>query len=125
MTVFAERLRARIKALSLTHAEVARRASLDPRRFGHYATGLREPDFRTLLKIATVLGTTPNVLLGVENAAISNSTEATLRLQIGMACEALAEPTLRIVLAQVGAVVALSRKSAGLRSRKSRRAKPQ
>lgn len=69
MERFARNLRERADELQLSHAEIARRCGLTERRFGHYVTGQREPDLATLVKICSTLGTTPNVLLGVEAAA--------------------------------------------------------
>jgi hypothetical protein len=43
----------------------SRRAGFSERRFGNYATGVREPDLTRLLKIVSVLGTTANELVGV------------------------------------------------------------
>jgi transcriptional regulator with XRE-family HTH domain len=47
----------------LSDAEVARRAGLAERRYGHYVRGAREPDLQTLLRICTALDVTPNDLL--------------------------------------------------------------
>lgn len=63
MEPFARRLRERARQLELSDAEVARRAGLAERRYGHYVRGTREPDFATLLRICTVLDATPNDLL--------------------------------------------------------------
>src|SRR5580698_8635589 len=63
MDLFAKRLRERARQLELSDAEVARRAGLAERRYGHYVRGTREPDFKTLLRICTVLDVTPNDLL--------------------------------------------------------------
>jgi transcriptional regulator with XRE-family HTH domain len=63
MDLFAARLRERARQLELSDAEVARRAGLSERRYGHYVRGLREPDFATLVRICTVLDVTPNDLL--------------------------------------------------------------
>ncbi len=57
------RLRERAIFLGLSDAEVARRAGLSERRYGHYVTGEREPDLGTLVRISDVLGVTPNELL--------------------------------------------------------------
>ncbi|MFG1433027.1 helix-turn-helix transcriptional regulator [Xanthobacter sp. V2C-8] len=65
MDLFAANLRARAAALNLSHAEAARRAGLNERRYFHYVSGAREPDLATLVKIAKTLGTTPDALLGV------------------------------------------------------------
>lgn len=63
MERFAKRLRERARELELSDAEVARRAGLAERRYGHYVRGVREPDFETLLRICDVLDLTPNDLL--------------------------------------------------------------
>lgn len=63
MDIFASRLRQRARQLELSDAEVARRAGLTERRYGHYVRGVREPDFATLLRICAVLEQTPNDLL--------------------------------------------------------------
>ena len=68
MQVFSNRLRLEAKALGLPDAEVARRAGLSERRYGNYVAGIREPDLATLVKIAAALSTTPNRLLGIEDA---------------------------------------------------------
>lgn len=58
------RLRARARELGFSDREVARRTGLGERRYAFYVKGDREPDFETLIRIAKVLGTTPNFLLG-------------------------------------------------------------
>ena len=63
MELFANNLRKRAEALGISNAEVARRAGLSERRYGNYVSGRREPDLATLVKIASVLATTPNDLL--------------------------------------------------------------
>ena len=63
MDLFAKRLRKRARQLELSDAEVARRAGLAERRYGHYVRGAREPDLQTLLRICTALDLTPNDLL--------------------------------------------------------------
>jgi transcriptional regulator with XRE-family HTH domain len=63
MDLFAKRLRERARQLQLSDAEVARRAGLAERRYGHYVRGLREPDYTTLIRICEVLDITPNDLL--------------------------------------------------------------
>lgn len=63
MELFARRLRQRAIELALSDAEVARRAGLAERRYGHYVRGVREPDLETLLRICGVLDVTPNDLL--------------------------------------------------------------
>lgn len=65
MLPFASNLRLRAEALGLSNAEVARRAGLGERRYANYVGGTREPDLATLLRIAQVLGLTPDRLLGI------------------------------------------------------------
>ncbi|MCB7129546.1 MAG: helix-turn-helix transcriptional regulator, partial [Candidatus Brocadiales bacterium] len=66
MQNFGKKLRERARQLNLADAEVARRAGLSERRYGHYVTGRNEPNLETLVRICTVLETTPNDLLGFE-----------------------------------------------------------
>lgn len=63
MELFAANLRKRAEELGISNAEVARRAGLSERRYGNYVSGRREPDLATLVRIASVLATTPNDLL--------------------------------------------------------------
>lgn len=63
MEALSRNLRRRAKELGLSDAEVARRAGLSERRYGHYVAGTREPDFATFLRICEVLAVTPNDLL--------------------------------------------------------------
>ncbi len=66
MDTLAHSLRRRAEELGLSHAEIARRVGVSERRYGHYVSGRNEPDLATLLRIATVLQTSPNHLLGFE-----------------------------------------------------------
>jgi transcriptional regulator with XRE-family HTH domain len=63
MDVYARNLRRRARELGLSDAEIARRAGLTERRYGHYVAGTREPDLATLVRICEVLAATPNDLL--------------------------------------------------------------
>lgn len=65
MTVLSDNLRKWCDIVGLADIEVARRAGLSSSRFAHYIAGRREPDMATLVRLARVLGVTPNVLLGV------------------------------------------------------------
>lgn len=76
MGILGERLRSRAKELELSDAEVARRAGLGARRYGHYVAGNREPDLQTLIRICEVLATTPNHLLGFEETQKPKTKEA-------------------------------------------------
>jgi transcriptional regulator with XRE-family HTH domain len=48
---------------NLSDAEVARRAGLAERRYGHYVRSTHEPDYATLVRICAALDVTPNDLL--------------------------------------------------------------
>jgi transcriptional regulator with XRE-family HTH domain len=63
MEPFASNLRKRAEELGISNAEAARRVGLSERRYGNYISGRREPDLATLVKIATVLETSPDRLL--------------------------------------------------------------
>lgn len=57
-------MKARARALGLSDTAVARALGLAQRRYSAYANEAREPDFRTLVRICRVLGTSPNEILG-------------------------------------------------------------
>ena len=110
MDTLGKQLRARAQALDLTDAEVARRAGLGARRYGHYVSGDREPDLQTLSRICTVLATTPNHLLGFLEEATQRfgfaedapETERTkLQAQLIAASNVLDVKTLRVAVRQV------------------------
>lgn len=75
METLSRNLRRRAKELDLSDAEVARRAGLSERRYGHYVAGTREPDFATFLRICEVLAVTPNDLLSEQNTGQPGSRE--------------------------------------------------
>lgn len=90
MHVLPSRLKARARELRLTDADVARRAGLTERRYGHYVTGTRRPDYETLLRLCSVLGTSPNDLLGYEAKPAGDGDEAArLKEQVDAAWNAL------------------------------------
>lgn len=108
MDVFANRLRERAADLGIAHAEVARRAGLSERRFGHYATGVREPDLATLVRIAEALQTSPDDLLGFgERREVSERSTLTARLV--SAAQVLADDVVEMVIVQVEALAARRR----------------
>lgn len=104
MVPFVENLRKRAEELGLSHAEVARRAGLSETRYGNYATGQREPDFATLIRIASVLATTPNNLLGVGGDQPSTSLNC-LQHRLAAAGAALSEADLEVLVIQAEAIV--------------------
>ena len=95
-------LASRAKELGLTNAEVARRAGLSERRYGHYVRGRNEPDLATLIRIAEVLETTPNVLLGVEKAPKADP----LRDRINAALTVMDEKDRALVAACLDVIIA-------------------
>lgn len=105
MDLFAENLRKRAVELGISHAEVARRADLSERRYGNYVSGRREPDLATLVRIARVLKTTPNVLLGFDDAQSEGSDALTAK--IGSAVSALGESDREVIAACAEAIVKL------------------
>ncbi len=116
MQVFANRLRERAAELGIAHAEAARRAGLSERRFGHYATGIREPDLSTLVRIAEALQTKPDALLGFgEQDEVSARSKLVARLV--SAAQVLADEVLEIVVVQAEALAASRRgKSSGVKA---------
>jgi transcriptional regulator with XRE-family HTH domain len=110
MEIFAENLRKRINDLGLTQAEAARRCDLENRRFHHYIVGDREPDLRTLLRIATVLNTTPDELLGAKPAAVTSTDEVSrLRAKLIAMTGTMDPQALRLLSVLADGVVAFMR----------------
>lgn len=105
MDTFARNLKQRAAELGLSNAEVARRCGLSERRYAHYVVGDREPDLATLIRIATTLGTTPDVLLGV---GVPSTLDARGQLldRLIAAVSTLGEDELSLILIQVEAVAA-------------------
>lgn len=103
MDSFAQNLRNRAEQLGISNAEVARRAGLSERRYGNYVSGRREPDLATLVRIAQVLETTPNDLLGV----LSDRRRDALGDKINSAASALAKPDREVLAACAEAIVRL------------------
>jgi transcriptional regulator with XRE-family HTH domain len=105
MELFGKRLRERAKQLDLSDAEVARRAGLAERRYGHYVRGHREPDFRTLMRICAVLDLTPNDLLLSDAPARPTARERWMS-RLFVAARALDVGGLRLAVRQIEALVA-------------------
>ena len=59
------RMKDAARLAGLTDAEVARRLDMSSERYCNYARDVREPDFETLLRIASTLSVTPNWLFGI------------------------------------------------------------
>lgn len=91
--------------MGLSHAEVARRVGVSERRYGHYVAGRNEPDLATLLRIAGVLHTSPNVLLGFQVEA-GKSERGVLIDRLNVAAHAMDDRELEITIIQAEAVAA-------------------
>ncbi len=110
MDTFAANLRKRISDLGLTQTEAARRCDLENRRFHHYLVGDREPNLATLIRIAEVLGTTPDALLGVKPAAPVGSDEVSrLRAKLSAAAANMDPAALKLLNVLVDGVIAFTR----------------
>lgn len=104
MLSFASRLRQRAEELGISNAEVARRVGLSERRYAHYVSGKREPDLATLVRIAEVLGTTPNWLLSVGEASETPSSRSLLMDRLQFAAGRLTDDELKITVIQAEVV---------------------
>jgi transcriptional regulator with XRE-family HTH domain len=109
MDLFGSRLRQRAKELGISNAEAARRCGLSERRFGHYVSGIREPDLATLVRISRVLETTPDALLGVSQSTPKRSRRTVLRDRLSSAVEGLRDRDLEAAVVQVEALAKLRR----------------
>jgi transcriptional regulator with XRE-family HTH domain len=90
------RLRARAQELELSDSEVARRLGVSQSRYANYVSDKREPDYRTLLRICGILGTTPNALLGADDGPADATERARLAQRIDAAAAAMDTKMLRI-----------------------------
>jgi len=101
MDIFTQRLRERAAQLGISNAEAARRSGLEERRYAHYVTGRREPDLETLVRIAQSLGTSPNWLLGEDDAPAGRNG---LMDRLVMAGRAMSDAELATTVVQAEAV---------------------
>jgi transcriptional regulator with XRE-family HTH domain len=106
MDLFAKRLRERAHQLELSDAEVARRAGLAERRYGHYVRGLREPDFATLVRICAVLDLTPNDLLMPDRPPRQSSAHDRWLSRLVAAGHKLETDDVKLVVRQIEALIA-------------------
>lgn len=105
MKIFGDRLRERAAELGISNAEVARRSGLTGRRYSNYVTGIREPDLATLVRIAEVLQTTPDSLLGVRERRELSPRELLVDRLVS-AAQPLSDDDLEIVIRQAEALAA-------------------
>ena len=108
--IFAKNLRKRAEELSLSNAEVARRLGLSERRYAHYVAGRNEPDLALLLKIAKILETSPDALLGFDGKGTEPSKRATLYDRLLAAAKLMKDTDLEAAAVQAEAVVVLRKK---------------
>ncbi|MCP1199076.1 helix-turn-helix domain-containing protein [Notoacmeibacter sp. MSK16QG-6] len=106
MDIFAKRLRERADQMGISNSEAARRAGLEERRYGHYIAGRREPDLTTLTKIAEVLQTTPNWLLGVAGAHEDDPEKAAFIDRFANAAKGMNAEELELFVIQAEAIAA-------------------
>ncbi len=109
MDIFANNLRKRAEELSLSNAEVARRVGLSERRYAHYVSGRNEPDLALLVKIAEVLGLTPNDLLDGAGSALKGKRNV-LIARLNAATQVMTDQDLEAAAAQAEAVIVIRRK---------------
>jgi len=106
MDTLAQSLRRRAEELGLSHAEIARRVGVSERRYGHYVAGRNEPDLATLVRVAKVLETTPNDLLGF-GPEPKRSRRVLLKDRLTVAANAMEDHELEITVIQAEAVAAI------------------
>lgn len=104
MKALSERLKQRAKALGLPDAEVARRAGLSERRYGNYVSGIRQPDYDTLIRICTVLAITPNEALGWSSCASVSDERDRLMNNLKSITSTLADRDLRVAVSVIEAL---------------------
>lgn len=103
MEPLAGNLKKRAAELGISNAEAGRRVGLSERRYGNYVSGTREPDLATLLRIAAVLQTTPDGLLGVAETGPSTP-RAILMDRLVAAAQVMDDVALNLVVTQAEAV---------------------
>lgn len=109
MEIFAKNLRRRAQELGLANAEVARRVGLSERRYAHYVSGRNEPDLAMLIKIASVLQSSPDALL-CDDGPQAQDHRARLIDRLKAAAGVMSDADLEAAVAQAEAVVNLRRK---------------
>lgn len=107
--MFATKLKERAVQLGLSNAEVARRADLTERRYGHYASGDREPDLATMVRIARVLQSSPNELVGFDATRVEEGPRQLLLARLMAAASQLSYHDLETCVIQMEAVAAARR----------------
>ena len=106
MDVFAKRLREKAAQLGMSIAETARRCGIGERRFTYYAAGTREPDLRSLVRIADTLDTSTDVLLG-RDVSPKKDERGKMLDRLMFAGRSLTDEQLRLAAVQIEAIAAL------------------
>jgi transcriptional regulator with XRE-family HTH domain len=103
MDIFAKRLKERAADLGISNAQAARLCELDERRYANYANDQREPDLMTLAKIARVLNTSADHLLGLTDPP-PQTARARLLDRLNVAAASLTDEELRTIVTQTEAL---------------------
>lgn len=109
MDIFANNLKRRAQELEISNAEVARRVGLSERRYAHYVSGRNEPDLAMLVKIADVLQSTPNELLGLKDGEGAKGPRDVLVDRLNAVATMMTDDDLKSAVAQAEAVIAMRR----------------
>ena len=104
MEPFSSNLKRRAEQLGISNAEVARRTGLSDRRYGNYVSGVREPDLATIVRIATILETSVDELLGLRGSERARSTEEVFQERISAALKALRQEDLARLVVMIEAL---------------------
>jgi transcriptional regulator with XRE-family HTH domain len=94
----------RMEELDLKQVQVAQRVNIDPKRFNNYVKNLTEPDFALFVQIAKALNTSPNILLGFDNAPKKKS-EQLLRGRIDAALNVMDAEDQKVIAACADAIL--------------------
>lgn len=104
MDIFAKQLQERARQLGISNAEAARRTGLEERRYAHYASGRREPDLATLVRIAKALATSVDWLLGHRLVDGDDHTRVELTDRLALAANSMSVGELNLFVIQAEAV---------------------
>lgn len=115
MDIFAKRLKERAAELGISNAQAARLCELDERRYANYANDQREPDLKTLAKIARVLNTSADHLLGLTDPQ-PQTERARLLDRLNVAAASLTDEELRTIVTQTEAPALQNSKKTGKNS---------
>ena len=115
MKIFAKRLKERASQLGISNSQAARLCDLDERRYSNYANDQREPDLMTLAKIARVLDTSGDHLLGLTDDKPTDRRSLLLE-RLTVSATSLPEDQLETVVMQTEALAIPRPKKPGKKS---------